>query len=265
MENEADVYSRIIERVFMSRYRPGSDVVDWEREDLLKACQELELTPPKNLGDVVYSFRYRKPLPDSIRALAPAGHDWIIRGAGAARYRFEATGLAWVIPSAGLAETKVPDATPGIVKMNALSDEQALLAKVRYNRLVDVFTGVTCYSLQNHLRTNVPGVGQIETDEVYVGLDRRGAHYVFPVQAKGGPDVLSIVQVEQDCQMCAAKFANMLCRPIAAQFMSDELLALFEFEEQEGEMRIAAERHYHLVPADQLTAEDLAAYQGRSR
>ncbi len=29
------------------------------------------------------------------------------------------------------------------IEMYALSDEQALLAKLRYNRLLDVFTGVT--------------------------------------------------------------------------------------------------------------------------
>ncbi len=67
----------------------------------------------------------------------------------------------------------------------ALSDEQALLAILRYNRLIDIFTGVTCYSLQNHLRTTVAGMGQIETDEVYLGIDRRGAHYVFPVRSEG--------------------------------------------------------------------------------
>ena len=32
-------------------------------------------------------------------------------------------------------------ATPGIVAKYAFNDEQALFAKVRYNRLVDVFTG----------------------------------------------------------------------------------------------------------------------------
>lgn len=78
----------------------------------------------------------------------------------------------------------------------ALSDEQALLARRRYNRLVDIFTGVTCYSLQSHLRTSIPSLGQVETDEVYVGVDRQGAHYVVPVQAKSGKDRMSVVQIE---------------------------------------------------------------------
>ena len=69
--------------------------------------------------------------------------------------------------------------------MYAFNDEQALLARVRYNRLIDVFLGIACYSLQNHFRTTVSGIGQVETDEVYVGVDKSGAHYVVPVQAKG--------------------------------------------------------------------------------
>ena len=96
---------------------------------------------------------------------------------------------------------KVPDATPGVIGMYALNDEQALLAKLRYNRLIDIFTGVACYSLQNHLRTFVETVGQIETDEIYMGIDKRGAHFAFPVQAKGAKDMINIVQIEQDLAM----------------------------------------------------------------
>ena len=47
-----------------------------------------------------------------------------------------------------------------------LRDGPALLAKVRYNRLVDIFIGITCYSLQNHLRTTVRSIGQVEIDEI---------------------------------------------------------------------------------------------------
>jgi len=86
------------------------------------------------------------------------------------------------------------------------------------------------YSLQNHLRTTVKGIGQVESDELYVGLDRRGCHYVLPIQAKGGRDRLGAVQIEQDIALCAEKFPALLCRPLAAQFMDDEVIALFELE-----------------------------------
>src|SRR5437868_1630175 len=56
---------------------------------------------------------------------------------------------------------------------HAFNDEQALLARVRYNRLVDIFTGVTCYSLQNHLRTAVPEMGQVERMKSTLGWTKR--------------------------------------------------------------------------------------------
>jgi hypothetical protein len=162
-----------------------------------------------------------------------------------------------------LVETKIPDATPGVIRRYALGDEQALLARLRYNRLVDIFTGLTCYSLQNHLRTTAPGVGQAEIDEVYLGLDKRGAHYVLPVQAKGGSDKIGIVQIEQDLAVCAAKFPKLICRSLAAQFMADETIAMFEFASTDQGVRVAAERHYRLARPEELSMEELQSYQAR--
>ena len=256
-------YSRIIESIFLSRYQEGTNEIEFRREEFEQVAQELDIRLPKNLGDIVYSLRYRTPLSPSITEKAPPGHTWIIRPAGRSRYKLMAIPDIAIVPSPMLAETKVPDATPGLVTIYALNDEQALLAKLRYNRLIDIFTGITCYSLQNHLRTTVSGMGQVETDELYVGIDRRGAHYVFPVQAKGRRDKQNIVQIEQDFAMCAAKFPNLICRAIGAQFMQDNLIALFELEESQSGIVLISEKHYRLVPPDELTLEDLNAYRER--
>ncbi len=165
---------------------------EFERPELQAAAAALGLVGVKNLGDIPYSFRYRYVLPRSIVDTASPGMEWIIRGAGRGRYRFCLTKVLSLAPNPSLCVTKLPDATPGVISKYALGDEQALLAKERYNRLIDVFTGVACYSLQNHLRSSVPQLGQVETDEIYVGLDRRGAHFIFPVQSKGGNDRLAL-------------------------------------------------------------------------
>jgi len=256
-------YAQIIERIFFSHYHEGTREVLFERGDIERVARELRIKLPKNIGDVIYSFRYRVTLPESVRARAPQGEEWIIRPAGRSRYRFVATRLAAIIPNEMIAETKVPDATPGVITMYALNDEQALLAKLRYNRLIDIFTGVACYSLQNHLRTAVPGIGQVETDEIYIGVDRRGVHYIFPVQAKGGNDKLSVVQIEQDLAVCEARFPLLICRPIAAQFMSGDLIALFACERGTTGIAISAEKHYRLVPPEEVTAADLDSYRTR--
>jgi len=257
-------YGQIIERIFLEKYKKGMTELTFSREDIARVAKKIGIRLPKNLGDVIYSFRYRAELPESIRAKAPSGSEWIIRPAGRSKYIFVATTAATVQPTVSLVETKIPDATPGIIAMYALSDEQALLAKLRYNRLIDIFTGVTCYSLQSHLRTFVEKLGQIETDEIYVGIDKRGVHYVFPVQAKGAKERISVVQIEQDIAMCASKFPSLICRPIAAQFMKQDLIALFELEQAKSGIGISLEKHYLLVEPDNLSPDELQKYAARN-
>jgi len=197
-----------------------------------------------------------------LKTAAP-GREWIIVNVGRGKYRFEQRAVTKILPNKLLAVTKVPDSTPGLFSMYALNDEQALLTKLRYNRLLDIFTGITCYTLQNHLRTTVPNMGQVETDEIYVGVDKRGAHYVFPVQAKSGKDKIGVVQIEQDFALCRHKFPVLICRPVAAQFMPDNVVALFEFEITENGVAITVEKHYQLVPPNDLTVAELEAYAKR--
>ena len=261
--SKSNVYSAIIEEIFVSRFKKGMTRVEFERPDIAAAAKRRGVPAPSNVGDVVYSARYRRTLPDSIQATATTGYEWIIRGAGRGRYCFVLTPPIHLAPNEQLAFTKVPDATPGVVAMYALGDEQALLAKLRYNRLIDIFLGITCYSLQNHLRTSVPDIGQVETDELYVGVDTRGCQYVIPVQAKGGSDTLNIVQIEQDMALCESKFPALVCHPIAAQFMRDDVIALFAFVKVDGDVKISTERHYKLVEPNDLTEADLAAYRTR--
>ncbi len=253
-------YSKIIEKIFFDHYKKKDMKIDFTRKEIETAASKLKIDLPKNLGDLIYTFRYRGSLPESIIKKAPEGTQWIIRPAGRSKYRFEITSFSDIEPTKLMAETKVPDATPGIISMYALSYEQALLAKVRYNRLIDIFTSVTCYSLQNHLRTTAPEIGQVETDEIYIGVDKRGAHYAFPIQAKGKKDKLNIVQIEQDVEVCKSKFPTLICRPIGTLFLQDNLIALFEFVESDNGISIVTEKHYRLVPPEEISSSDLISY-----
>ena len=256
-------YDQIIERIFFSYYRENVKEFIFEREEFRTAAQDLDLRAPDNIGDIPYTYRYRKALPQRIRETASEGMEWIIRPGGIGIYRFVLIPKFEFSPTVNLVETKILDSTPGIITKYALGDEQALLAIVRFNRLIDIFTGLTCYSLQNHLRTTVPGMGQVETDELYIGIDKRGAHYIIPVQAKGHGDNLGIVQIEQDFALAAAKFPTLKCKSVAAQFMNNGAIALFELELNNEQIAIASEKHYRLVTSDQLSDEEIAIYSTR--
>ena len=258
-------YSAIIAKVFANHYGKNGESFEFTRDEFAVIAVELDVNLPKNVGDLIYSFRYRNELPQSILATAKNGQEWIIEGAGRAKYRFRLVKLNRIVPREELLTIKVPDATPQIIGAYALGDEQALLAKVRYNRLVDVFLGITAYSLQNHLRTTVKDVGQIEIDEIYVGVDRHGRQFVVPVQAKGGSDKHGVVQTQQDVEFCVQVFKNLMCRLVSAQFMSDQRIAMFELAVVDGVIKVVDEKYYQLVPSNSISPEDLKSYAACGR
>ena len=253
-------YHALIESLFLDMYREGESAFEFARPEIEVKATDLGIVLPKNLGDLLYSFRYRSALPAKILETQPDGKEWIIEGAGRARYRFRLVTKTRILPRADLIKVGIADATPELIRAYALDDEQALLAIVRYNRLIDTFLGLTTYSLQNHLRTTVKGIGQIEIDELYIGLDRHGCHYLIPVQAKGGNDQIGVVQTTQDIAFVEQKFPGIRCKAISAQFMAGGIIALFELTLQDDQVRVVQERHYQLVPANELDSASIRRY-----
>ncbi len=255
----ANRYQTLIEKVFLDRYRDGAGSVEFNREDLETAADELGIKLPKNLGDVIYSVRYRTAMPAGVIGTQSGGREWIIEGVSRSRYAFRLVAATRIRPNEALITILLPDATPELIRAYALDDEQALLAIVRYNRLIDTFLGLTTYSLQNHLRTTVGGV-QIEIDELYVGMDKNSCHYVIPIQAKGGSDQIGVVQTSQDIRYATQKFPGMRCRPISAQFMAGGIVAMFELGIQDDQVRVVEEKHYKLVPSSELDRDAIRTY-----
>ncbi len=262
-EKKTNSYSQILEAIFFEKYRNNTKEIPFKREEIEEAAKSCDTIIPKNLGDVVYSFRYRNSSA-KICNTAPAGYEWTIIGEGSAKYKFILVPINHIIPNESLTFVKIPDATPEIITAYAQNDEQALLAKLRYNRLIDIFLGVTAFSLQNHLRTYVKEIGQIEIDEVYVAVDKFGAQYVIPVQAKGGKDKSGTAQTIQDYSWASIRLPRLIPRLVSAQFMKNNIIALFELTIQDGQVRIVDEKHYQLVEAQDISREELSSYQRRA-
>ena len=128
-------YEAIIEKIFQRHHEKGATQFAFNRDEIEAVAKQLKIVLPKNLGDLIYSFRYRTHLPETIRNTAAKGSEWIIEPAGRAKYQFKQVKINRILPRPELITIKVPDATPEIVIGYAQGDEQALLAKVRYNRL----------------------------------------------------------------------------------------------------------------------------------
>lgn len=255
-------YEQIIETIFAEKYKPGQLRFTFSRDELILASEKLGFERVRNLGDIPYSFRFRSELPESIQKTAPIGAEWIILGAGIGQYQFRVASPGKINPTPHLRPIKVPDSTPEIVRYYAPgTDEQALLTRARYNRLVDIFTGITCYSVQNHLRTTVSDIGQVEVDEIYVGINKRGAHFVIPCQAKSPGDKLGIAQVMPDIALCEERYPIAICKPIGLQFISDNGVAMLELavgdEDDLLKLHIVEEKHYEFVPRNQISSDEL--------
>ena len=257
-------YDRIISQIFRT-YDDGTASFTFPRTAIAEAADAQGLSAPKNVGDVIYTYRSRRDLPAEIQQRAEAGREWIIRTVGTAQYEFIQVRWGGAQPSQSLAETLIPDSTPALIEKYRQSDEQALLAIIRYNRLIDVFTKLSCFSVQSHLRTNLEGISQVEIDELYVGIDRRGAHYVLPIEVKSRTDRLGAAQVSNLFALADQKFPSLIPRPIGAQFVTDDLIALFEFERGVNnlDLSVVAEKHYRLVPADDIPDDLIRRYAQR--
>ena len=244
-------YGEIIASIFADKYSEPMDEVPFTRDDLISHSLKLGYSPPKNLGDIVYSFRYRADLPDTVMKTVPEGYTWIIVGTGDAKYSFIKSRQSNIVPNTSLLPIRIPNNTPEILALYSLSDEQSLLSKVRYNKMLDMFLGIVTYSMQNHLRTKVDGIGQIEIDELYIGVNKIGQHFIIPVQAKVGNDKVGAVQLLQDITFCRIRFPDLICVPIALHYNeSDNRICIFRLSLEHYSVAIVEERHYRLVQTD---------------
>lgn len=276
-------YKTIILEVFQKHFEPGITRFTVSRTELVQAAKKHGLKAAekeddesiaKNIGDVIYTYRFRKEFPKEILETAPPKKMWIIAGKGDGVYEFRLITIPILNADPGLFVTKVHDATPEIVRRFAFNDEQAILARIRYNRLIDMFVKCVAYSLQNHLRTNIKGIGQIEIDELYVGSNRQGEHFIIPVQVKRKKDRLGVSQLLQDLEFCRVNHPTLTPKAIGAQMLEKEfegskydLLALYEFECEDTADDVIiskrVERHFLLLPFQKITDEDFQTARRR--
>jgi len=250
---------RVIHKVFFERYAKGANEIIFCMDDIRNAIQVVATEDPKyqerNVADLRYQFTSgRRALPKAIDALGP----WMIEGRGKARYAFvRVKEHPHINVSPDLHAILIPDATPEIVLEYAGADEQGLLAKLRYNRMLDIFLGLTCYHLQNHWRTSIKNKGQCEIDDLYVGLDVEGRQYVVPIEAKGKRDHISKTQIVQLANFTHERYPRLISRPVGVQEMKNGDIVLMEFTTgtKPDLVRIKRTHQYRLAAMSECLAD----------
>jgi hypothetical protein len=226
-------YDKVISAIFSQKFdklgNSGVEEIEFTLSDLAEVVNQLGITV-KNIPDIPYTYRSRRALPESILTKG----NWIIKQKGKGKLAFIKTKREpFVQIQAGLAVTEIPNALPEIVEKYTASDEQGLLSAIRYNRLIDVFTELTCFHLQSHIRTTIQSEGQVEIDDLYVGLDQDGREYILPLEAKSDNprDSLGWFQVANLVRYAHQNFPKLKCRPICAKPIDRNTVHLLEFED----------------------------------
>jgi len=252
---QATDYDKVIENIFFKKYSENKDAteLDFTLRELESVTSELlanrELSEfIKNIPDIIYTYRSRKSLPDKVLKEG----NWIIQPKGKGKYSFiKIKRYPFVEIPEGLAVIDILNSLPEIVEKYIVSDEQGLLSSIRYNRLIDIFTDITCFHLQSHIRTTITEEGQIEIDDLYVGVDQEGNNYILPLEAKSLDyrDKLGWVQISNLVKYANQNFPELICRPIAAKPASKKKIYLIEFENKTDfeEIGIKNIRLYNLV------------------
>ena len=183
----------------------------------------------KNIPDIIYSFRAREDLPEEIIS----GGNVAIIGCGKGAYAFAAIDRPNRIslPKA-VSVKKVVDAVPDWARAYMGDDEQGNLTKIASNHLIrDYLSLKDAFRLQSHLRMGVPKYGQVEVDEIYVGITQTNESIIIGVEAKdkSEKDLLNVSQLFGTSQALMNIFKNSGKRLIGVKPRADGSICLCEF------------------------------------
>ncbi|MBS1252775.1 MAG: hypothetical protein MAG451_01817 [Anaerolineales bacterium] len=258
------LYDRLIAEIFHRHDGPNHDEFEFDREEMREILEEWGETV-RNLGDVPYSYRGgRRPFPEEITATG----NWVIEGRGRGRYAFRRLARSpYISVPSDLQTINILDATPDIILKYGSTDEQGLLAKVRYNRLIDTFLGITAYHLQGHLRAYIAESGQIEIDDLYLGVDTDGTQFVIPVEAKTEAESLGVIQVVNLNAFGRENYPQLTLRSVAVKAWEDGTIYCIQFNgavDSDG-IEVIKYKRYRLIREEALARRVGILHAGESQ
>ena len=242
-------YDKVLLGVFLNHYEKDATYLRFKKDELEDACRKHGITV-RNIPDIIYTYRSgQRMLPAKILA---TGH-WAIEPAGRGVYGFRSlhNPPQFEVPFGDYAPVDIYNSIPEVVEGLLRQDEQSLLTRVLYNRLVDIFTGLTCFHIQNHYRSYIDSMGEVELDALYVGVDKTGKLFVLPIEAKSRAEseMIGRIQVSQMAKLVRQDFAELRRRVLAVKALADGTIAMVEFDDHEepDELSIISVGRFRLI------------------
>ncbi len=247
-ELENTQYDIVILTLFLRHYQPGLKRLIFQKDEIEDVCQELNIKV-RNIPDIPYTYRVRRNLPKEI---LKTGH-WAIESVGKSGYAFIMleNPPRFDIRFQDYEPINIFNAIPELVDGLLRTDEQSLLTKLLYNRLIDIFCELTCFHIQNHYRSFVNEIGEVELDAIYAGVDKLGNLFIIPIEAKSQADndMIGRIQISQMVLLVKQEFHELTCRILAVKELSDKTIGIVEFNDKTNpdEVRILSISRYRLI------------------
>ena len=104
----SNIYDRIIIELFQRHWKPDITEFEFSRDEFEEIIDQLGIERPRNLGDIIYTFRYRKPFPSAILETQSGNLQWSLHLSGHGRYRMSLSQSAVVLPDKSLPTFQYP-------------------------------------------------------------------------------------------------------------------------------------------------------------
>ena len=246
------VYTPILLAIFRRKYKPGMTAVTFTLEEVRSELAAAGLKA-RNVADLVYRMKSRTVLPEEITSKGFRLLEITGRGLYALTIA-ESTLISYPEPTPSEI-VEIQDRTPFPVRRLLAddfgkTDEQGLLNVLRYNDVLSHFLRVQVFHLKGHVRRSVPGIGQVEVDDVHValsgGLD--DPLIIVPVEAKAKDEPVNRVQIAMQVKYANYAFPGLMVRPLTVKLFENGLVLLMEFNPSTtaADLRIVKSGYYRI-------------------
>ncbi|WP_204115957.1 hypothetical protein [Shimia biformata] len=239
-------YEALISVLFSTLYHPDQTALSFTREDLVAAANNLGVSPPSNIGDVLYAYRHRAPLPAWIQATATEGKAWSIEPAGRGQYVMAQSAPLWIEAPDDIEMSWLEDPTPGTAREFGLEGTALLEAILRSGDVLSDFLQLDMYHLQSQVRTHIASFGQVEIGMSFVGADTETSVAVA-VQLCGQGGAVSLAKMGQYDAYLQSRFFGHTSRQVIAQLIGPHKVHLMDVDLSDGEPIVRQHHLYNLV------------------
>lgn len=201
--------------------------ISFERTDILDVCKNEFGEAPKNLGDIVYSLRYRLDYLSNYDYLLEKDYTWTLLSTGIGQYELAPLKKLRLPNLESENVLYVDDQTPAhIHKLRPLND-QSLLMKVIQNGILNEFLQDDLMFLQAHHKVNLNNWGQAEIDGI---LASNNSSHLYLIEVKGYTEVIGWPQMIQLKMYAQQNHPDVLFTPVFIQSHRDWSFSVVQFD-----------------------------------